>query len=460
MKKIELQEIIKAIGGTVISGHQNPAIHYVSRRSDSTLWKNHTMFFHPPGEKNLHIHSSIKSAVIITRNPARVKNYGSKVTIVKVENVRRAYWNFVYYYRSLFNIPFISVTGTCGKTTTKEMISWILAFDRKVNKTNKSQNVLAMNLNYLLNVDETTGATVIEAAVSSVGNLQTSCRYFRPQIGVLTSIGIDHLNGFPTFEAYRNEKAKIFSCVGSKGTVIVNSDDKHIRKLDLSRYKGKIIWYGKSKQSEFRIKDIHYGLNGMDFSLYHNRKKYKLFVPGYGEHNVYNAVAAIAVAYKLGVDIIESGRRLKSFKHIERHTQVLQGAKGSTLIDDTWSTNPTSILAALDVLKNISKDKKKIAVIGDIKWLGKHTQKAHLDVGEMVARSDVDFLITIGKDAGLISDRAIELGLNPKQVFKHQSAKEAYHTLNSIINQDTVVLVKTSMKQSFSTLIGKLKAYN
>ncbi|KAA0546563.1 UDP-N-acetylmuramoyl-tripeptide--D-alanyl-D-alanine ligase [Bacillus sp. BGMRC 2118] len=457
MKTLQLQEVVSKMGGMIISGPSNPSIKHVNRKHNSYYWRSHTMFFHVQENKDLYIQSGMKSIVVITRRPEKIRNAGSHVTIVKVRSVKRAYWRFISYYRSLFTIPFISVTGTCGKTTTKEMIGWILKVDHNVNKTNKSLNATAMNLQYLLNVDDHTDVTVIEAAVASVGHMNTSCRYFRPQIGVLTSIGVDHLNGFPSFEAYAREKAKIFLYVGNRGKVVVNGDDENIRKLDLSWYKGKLIWYGKTRKAQFQIKKMKYGMNGMDFVLKHEGKEYQLFVPGYGEHNVYNAVAAIAVAYELGVSVQESGRRLQSFKHVERHSEVISGVNGSTIIDDTWSTNPTSIKSALEVLTNISKNKRKIAVIGDIKWLAQQSRNVHLSVGEMVAKSGIHTLITIGKDAKLIGKRAIEVGFDRKQVYMFDSPEEAQHTLSKLIDSDTVVLVKTSMKQSFGSFMEKLK---
>jgi UDP-N-acetylmuramoyl-tripeptide--D-alanyl-D-alanine ligase len=457
MKPIYLQEILTTIGGAVISGVPNPFFIHVQKKTDSSFWKDHTLFFHIKEKKAVHVNSGLKSIVIITKNPQNIINNGSEVTVVKVENCKKAYWDFVQYYRNLFDIPFISITGTCGKTTTKEMLGWILHHDRKVNKTNRSQNVLALNLKYLLKVDESTDVTIIESAVASVGHLEASCRYFKPQIGVLTSIGIDHLNGFRSYSSYMREKAKIFACVGEKGTVVANGDDVNIKKIDLSWFKGRTIWYGKSQHANFRISEIKYSVDGMNFVLNHNGIMHPMFVPGYGEHNVYNAVAAIAVAYELGVSVEESRRRLKTFKHMERHIEVSRGIKESILIDDTWSTNPTSIKSAIDVLTNISKGKKKIAVLGEIKWLGNYTTKAHLNVGEMVAKHNVDILITIGKNAELIAQRAIECGLNPNNVFPCHTPKDAFLKIYKIIDENSVVLVKTSMKQSFSKFISLLK---
>lgn len=458
MKPIKLQEILETIGGVIVSGNPNPIIRYViTNKMYPTYWKNDTMFFHMRSKKDIYIDPGIKSMVIVTTRPEKISNKGPFITIVKVNNIRKSYWNFVRYYRNLFNIPFVSVTGTCGKTTTKEMISWILMKDKIVNKTEKSQNTSASNLKYLLNVDEHTDVTVIESAVASRGHMFLSSRYFKPQIGVLTSIGLDHLNGFPTFESYMEEKAKIFTCVGDRGKMVVNCDDENIKKINLSSYKGKIVWYGKTNSAHFKIKDIKYSTKGMNFTLAHKGKLYQLFVPGFGEHNVYNAVAAIAVAYELGVNIKESGNRLKTFKHVERHIEVLPGIKGCMLIDDTWSTNPTSIKSALEVLANISKGKRKIAVIGDIKWLAHESQKVHKSVGELVAKSGIDTLVTIGKDARLIGKRAVELGFEHNQVYMFDSPTEAQNILTKLIDKDSVVLVKTSMKQSFGPFMKRLK---
>lgn len=451
MIRLHLQDLLDKIRGKIVEGPVNPVI------TNATVLpkklRSHGVLFNTHKYKTIdcsHLKND-ETWVIITEKTPEIIGNRNGVTLVIVKNVRTSYWKFIEYYRSLFDIPVIGVTGTCGKSTTKDMIRHLLKQKyRNVVSTYKSRNGITMNLPYLTKVDENTDAAVIEMGIAHPNDLLVTSRYFRPQIGIITTIGIDHLDRFKNLDHYIQEKGTMLKGLRNQGILIINGDNENIKKIDMSQYQGKIITFGKEDSADFKASKIKYGDGGMEFILYTQGMALPVYVPGYGEHNVYNAMAALAAVSSLGFDLKKSTKALASFEHIERHIQFYKGMKGCILIDDTWSSNPTSLEAALKVLQKFSKDKKNIVVMGRIALLGNATSKIYAKVGNMLVKYGVDTLITIGNKAKEIGNVAIKNGMDKKQVYSCHDAQEVYNLLQSMIGENTVVLLKNSMIDSSS----------
>ncbi|MFS0690004.1 UDP-N-acetylmuramoyl-tripeptide--D-alanyl-D-alanine ligase [Sporosarcina sp. 179-K 8C2 HS] len=384
-------------------------------------------------------------------------------TIIKVNNIEHAFWGFVNFYRNQFSIPVVSVTGTNGKTTTKDMIKHILGFDHNVTGTKKSANSRTHHLTYLLSIEKHTDVAVFESAVGAPGDVLLASRYFKPTIGIITNIGVYHLDGCKTPEAYLLAKAEMVQAVGSKGTLIVNADDKNTKKIGLKKFKGDIHTFGVTNRADFRATDITYGDNGMQFELnvkkkkmfsFNAKKKYSVFVPGYGHHQVLNALAAIAAVHEMGVDINVAAKRLRSFKNLPAHLEISIGKWGFTILDDTWSSTPSSLTAAFQTLNGISRGKKRIALVGDIKRLGDFSKEFHRQTGEMIAENGVDVLITVGSKAAEIAKQAKRKGLKGK-VYTFPTIHGVEELLKKILDKNSILLVKSS---STNDEIMKLKS--
>ncbi|MGZ4123321.1 MAG: Mur ligase family protein, partial [Tumebacillaceae bacterium] len=296
--------------------------------------------------------------VLVTEDPQVYERASADGAVLLVDDIDAAYWRFVRHYREQFQIPVFAVTGTCGKTTTKEMIKQILSAKHRVQATVRSKNAGSFHLGYLLGIDASTDVAVFETGVSKRGDLLEACDYYRPTVGVITNIGIDHLNAFHTLEAYIRAKEEILAGLTYQGTVVINGDDPNIATFDWSRYKGRVLTFGLGQLADFRAEEIRVADGGMAFTLRYQHMAHRLFVPGYGKHNVYNALAAIAAAYAIGVGIAEAGEVLRSYHHLQGHMNVLPGVKGSVVIDDTWNSNPTSMETALQVLCDLAGGRK------------------------------------------------------------------------------------------------------
>lgn len=456
-KKIDFKTFCQVIEGTVIAGPKSIRIQHFSNRIKH-MKNPHTAVFVKSRKKKIKQHrnrSSNPSAIIFDKRQS-IDHYLPNIVYIQVDHIQRAYWKFVNHYRIMHDIPVFSITGTCGKTTVKEMIAHMLKSKYQVVATNKSRNGPKRNLHYLSQITNTTDVAVFETPVGFPGSLAKSCKYFQPTIGMITNIGVDHLNLFGTIENYTKAKGEIIQGLGNKGTLLLNADDERTKEISLRRFKGKLLYFGVQSPADYQASAIRYVPNGMRFTLEYQQLQYPVFIPGYGEHQVYNALSAIAAVHQMGFGISEAIDQLQTFKNINSHIETGIGYNGATVIDDTWNSNPTSIEACLKVLENIGANKKKIAVIGSISWLGDNESDIHRAVGKMIANYEIDTLITYGQLAQHIAEGAKGM---TGEIFTCQTADALEKTLLPLLDKEIIVLLKTSMKDyTLKTLVSKVKA--
>ncbi|WP_042473431.1 Mur ligase family protein [Bacillus ndiopicus] len=451
MKPIPVGAVVEIIGGELVKGSPDLLIEHGAYRLKQIKHKR-TIFFTNTKIVNWQSLLTFLPLVIVTEWAYRLKEVPDGVTILKVEDMTNAYWKFVEYYRSQFKIPIVTITGTAGKTTTKEMVKHILSSEYEIVATHLSNNSRTELLQNLLRIGETTKAAVFETAVGAPGDVLGAGRYFKPSIGVITNIGSHHLNYCKTQEGYIEAKAEMLQIVG-KGTLIINADDANTKKINFRGFQGKIIRFGKSN-ADFIVSSITYTERGMRFILHHGGKQYVVKMPGYGEHQVYNALAALAVVHEIGVPLQKAIAQLATFRKLNKQLQMLRGINGSLLIDDTWSITTTSLDAALRVLNKLGIGKKKIAVIGTITDLGSWGYSIHKLAGEIIYKHGVDILITVGEHASIMASKAQQLGLDA-EIYSFKNNMLARSLLNKIADNNTIILIKGDM---YSEAIHELAA--
>ncbi|MFJ7727604.1 Mur ligase family protein [Neobacillus sp. NPDC097160] len=384
-------------------------------------------------------------SLVISDKPTSELNMAlPNTTVIKVDSLVQAYWKFIEYYRGLFQIPVVTITGTCGKTTTKDMIKHILSKDKNVQASESSKNEPRRSLPYLMGIDEKTDAAVFEHGLGNSGNIKHQCLIYQPTIGIITTIGVHHLDGCGNLEGYIKAKAEIVDGVKKDGTLILNADDENTKKVPLHSFKGKIIYFGTDKKADFRASTIKFANNGMEFLLHVSNRAYEGFIPGYGEHQVFNALAALAAVNEMGMDIKEGISRLATYKNMERHLEFSNGFGGSTIIDDTWTNNPTSVEAALKVLDSIGEGKNVILVLGDINRLGNFEKKYHREIGTLVAKRNIHTLITIGNKAEEIARQASQDG-SKANIHMFKDVKGLKEVLDPILDSNAILLIKGPM---------------
>ncbi len=453
MKPLSVKNLAMITAGYLVQGSEEMLIQHGAYRLKQVK-KPNTALFTSKRIVNWKSLEPLSPLVIVTDRAYRPNDIPAQIIIIQVANVDEAYWRFVHFYRNQFHIPIVAITGTSGKTTTKEMIKHILSADRQVTATTLSSNSRTASLQYLLNIEDDTEAAVFETAVGSPGDVTNAGKYFKPTIGIITNIGAHHLNYCKTLEGYIQAKGEMLDIIQPKGTLIINAEDMNTKKLDISKFNGRVLKVGIHDSCHFRASHIQYYQKGMNFKLHHNRKIYDIFVPGFGQHQVYNALAAIAAAYEIGVPIPVSANQLQSFRQLKKQLQLFEGINHSMLLDDTWSITTTSLEAGLKVLKDLGEGKKKIAVIGTITDLGSWGYIIHEQAGELIHRIGVDVLITIGEHARIMADHAVNLGLNAP-VYTYKNSTLVYPLLQQIVDENTIVLIKGDM---YSEQVSKLAA--
>ncbi|MEH7158833.1 UDP-N-acetylmuramoyl-tripeptide--D-alanyl-D-alanine ligase [Neobacillus drentensis] len=400
-----------------------------------------------------------KNVYIVTDSPFSNQEKLNPDQIILVKNLKDSFFQFTSYYRHLFNIPVVAITGTCGKSTTKEMLKHILKETYNVQATISSKNADYYNLPYLMGIDENTDVAVFETAVSKKGDMTESCKYFYPTVGIMTMIDVDHTDKIRSFENYLAEKAKIMQGMNNEGILILNSDDPHLSSIDTSKFNGEIITFGKNKNAIFRMKKFQYHSSGMAFWMEYKKKEYKGYIPGLGDYTVYNAVAALAAAAILGVDIDYALKRLSSFHHMSSHFQIIEGRNQITLVDDTWKSNPASLRKGLETLSRIEMpSQRKIAVLGRMAALGKYADEEYEKAGHLIAASGVDILITKGSIAKDFEKPAIKAGVKPQNVYHFSDADEIKRFFDSFLRPNDLVYFKTGGDDSdFDEVIDYLR---
>ncbi|MBU8919257.1 UDP-N-acetylmuramoyl-tripeptide--D-alanyl-D-alanine ligase [Bacillus sp. FJAT-29953] len=459
MKTLLLENILTAMN--IQPKKKQKGIRIQTVTDDRSEIRSHTLFFRRNNKEEVPVEKikRYKNVFIVTDTPFSDIERLNLEQIIMVKDVKYSFFKFTSYYRHLFNIPVVAITGTCGKSTTKEMLKHILEETHNVQATISSKNAEYYNLPYLMGIDENTDVAVFETAVSTKGDMMESCNYFYPTIGIMTMIDVDHTDEIRSFDDYLLEKAKIMTGMNNQGTLILNRDDPYLSSLDTSKFKGEIITFGKNKDATFRIKGIQYHSSGMTFWIELRQNEYKGYIPGLGEHNVYNAAASLAAAAILGVDLHYALKRLSTYHHMGSHFQIIEGRNRITLVDDTWKSNPASLRKGLETLSHIAfPSQRKIAVLGRMASLGKYADEEYEKAGYLLGDLGVDVLITKGSIAKDFAKPAIEAGINPHNVYHFSDGDEMKRFFDSFLIPNDIVYFKTGGNDSdFKDVIEYLR---
>ncbi|MDW0115470.1 UDP-N-acetylmuramoyl-tripeptide--D-alanyl-D-alanine ligase [Sporosarcina thermotolerans] len=445
MRPLVVSEILKVLKGRIITGavdwEVKDVIYY---KRHEHVNRNTLLFVSRSDEINWAMMNKKGPSLIVTDKVVKLTGVYPNVTVMQVDSLVQSYWKFMNYYRNLFQIPVVTITGTCGKTTVKDMIRHILQSTWNVHSSVSSQNEPRRSLPYLMGIDDHTEAAVFEHGLGNTGNIKHQCMIYQPTIGIITTIGVHHLDGCGDLEGYIRAKEEIVGGIREGGTLILNADDQNTKKLRISNFKGKIIYFGTADKSHFKASQIKYGIGGMDFILHTGNRTHRAFIPGYGEHQVSNALAALAAVHEMGMDVNTAISRLKTFKNMNRHLEFSKGIQGSTIIDDTWTNNPTSVEAALKVLDSVGKDKNVILILGDINRLGNFERRYHREIGSMIAKRNISALITIGKKAVEIARQASRDG-STANIMSFENVNEIGDKVDHLFDEKSIVLIKGPM---------------
>jgi UDP-N-acetylmuramoyl-tripeptide--D-alanyl-D-alanine ligase len=464
MFEIKLNELVRVVDGetpknTPIADQLLRGISIDSRKVDPN-----NVFVAIPGEKfdgHRFIGDAVSKgakAVVIDREKKNIvppEVYG-KTTVILVSDTKKALRDVALWYRSKFNLPVVAVTGTNGKTTTKDMIAQVLSSKFQVLKSPESYNNLIGVPLTLFQLNPGYEALVLELGMSSPGEISILTEIAQPQIGVITNIGPAHLESMQSMERIAKAKFELPDNMPSPKTLVLNADDRILaERIARTQPEEKVVSFGVKKKADFIADQIEANENGFISFRVNKNTQVKLSLLGW--HNVYNALAAFAVGRLLGVEESKIKKGLESFSP-SRLRMELVSIDNIRIINDSYNANPVSMEKALETLKNMKTFGRKIAVLGDMLELGEGEMDFHLELGRKAAKSGVNLLITIGELARFIGEGAREEGLRSGDVINFENNQEASLYLLENLKGGDLVLVKGSRKMKTEEIVFSLKS--
>lgn len=309
-----------------------------------------------------------------------------------------AHWRAAARHRAGFRIPVVGITGSCGKTTTKDMLAAILQERGPILKSPGNMNCPGPTRRTLLQMNRSHWAAVLELASARRGYVARSATMARPIIGIVTNVTLAHAVLLGGLRDIAWEKGALLRSLPRGGLALVNADDPGSRLLDLQRVKARIVRYGLSPEADILASDIAPERGGTRFTVHGSGEPVPLWIPAPGEHNVYNALAAYGAARALGMPISSIRRGLASFHRMGSRLQIRETPGGITLINDTYNANPLSMSAALSVLRD-HPGSRKVAVLGRMGSLGRYVIPAHVHLGRQVAAAGLDEVVLTGSQS-------------------------------------------------------------
>ncbi|NLM72844.1 MAG: UDP-N-acetylmuramoyl-tripeptide--D-alanyl-D-alanine ligase [Clostridiaceae bacterium] len=383
------------------------------------------------------------------------KNIPDTVPAIFVPDTIKALGKLASAYRDMFDIPVIAVTGSVGKTSTKDMIASILSTHFKVHKTKGNfNNEIGVPLS-VLEMDETHEVAVFELGMRGFGEISELSGIVKPDIAVITNVGISHIERLGSRQNILKAKLEILDGLKKNGTVILNGDDELLSGLrGLLPYK--TLFYGINEGQDIWACDLSsQGEEGVNFTIQTQTSEMELFIPAPGIHNVYNALAGIAVAQTLNLSEAEIREGLMSFSssRLRMNIEVKNGIK---FINDSYNAAPSSMKAALDVLCEIGKGKRKWAVLGDMLELGEWAEEAHKEIGRLVSMMSIDYLVGIGSLARWYIKGAEENKGNKTTPILFASISDAKPYIKTLMQEGDVLLFKGSRRMNLDILVQEL----
>lgn len=441
--KLTINEILKATGGRLMQRSDSETATGVS--TDTRTLKTGDLFFALHGERHDghdYVDEALRkgaSAVVVDRAVA-----GGRA-VISVGDTLKALGDLAQAWRRRFPVRVIAITGSNGKTTTKDMTAAILKTRYRVLKTEGNfNNLIGLPLTlFRLKEEERPQVAVLEMGMNRPGEIDRLSGIAGPEAGVITNIARAHLEGLGSLARIAQAKFEMLSHLPEEGLAVLNADDPLIQKMK-KQSRVPMVTFGRKKRASYRSShEKVLGLKGIGFftNLHGQKVSFKLPVPGL--HNISNALAAIAVADHLGVPVSGMKKALAGF-HLEKKRMEVVSLGKIDVINDCYNANPDSMEAALSFLKETGSGRRRVAILGDMLELGSHSARLHREVGAHALESGINLLLAVGDRAGEVVRGALRRGpktLSAKAFATVEAAKAA--VLDSIRPGD-LILIKGS----------------
>lgn len=451
MEPITVKELLQAVRGTLLAGSDLLGITVTNLQRDSRKIQPGDVFLPLMGKRtdgHRFIGQSLEAGAAGTLTMRELEEYEPGKFYILVQDTRRALGDLARWYRSRFHIPVIAITGSVGKTTTKDMVAAVLGERYRVLKTQENYNNDIGMPETLLGLTYDDDMAVIEMGMNHAGEIEYLTRIARPDVAVIANIGYAHIENLGSQEGILQAKCEIFQGMNSsRGVALLNGDDTMLDSVP--QYPVPVIWYGESAKCSSRCLSIRPEGEGMYMEADVQGERMQFHIPAEGRHMLYSVLAAATLGRKYGMTAAEIQRGVSHFVPSGKRMLRMRRKNNITLIDDSYNANPNAVEAVLNILAD-RPESKKIAVLGDMYELGNQGPALHFGCGRMARALNIDVLIAVGPKSKQTAEGA--LGGKTK-VYWFNTMEEAEDALAKEITPDSVAVFKASNGMHFATLV-------
>ena len=448
--EMTFEELLKYSEGEIILNNKNKKFNKLS--TDTRKIEKDNIFLALKGENfngNKYVKEAFeKGASIAIVDEVLYNEEEINGIVIKVKDTKKALLSIARGYREKLGIKVVAITGSTGKTSTKDLVSAFLSGKYKVFKTKGNfNNEIGLPL-MVLELDSSIDVAVLEMGMSNFNEIHNLAECAKPDIAMITNIGVSHIENLKTRENILKAKMEITDFFNKNNILILNSEDDMLQTVNSNMYE--IINIGYNQNCNYFAKNIKLDKETTSFDFNYNGEMNTITLPMVGIHNVLNALLGIAASYKLGLIVDEIKEGLKNLEATSMRLEFIENEFGIEIINDCYNASPDSMKAALDVLKD-REGKRKIAILGTMRELGDEANRCHKEVGEY-AKDRVDLLVSCGEH---IDD--FKEGFEKDKIKLYNTKVNLINDLNSIIKPGDVVLVKASRGEKFEEIVEELK---
>lgn len=382
-----------------------------------------------------------------------IKKYKDR-TIILVEDVVKAIQDVARYKRENTNVKVVGITGSVGKTSTKDIVASVLSQKYKVLKTQGNyNNEIGLPLTILSLKDEE--VMVLEMGMSAFGEMSLLTSIAKPDIAAITNIGTSHIGILGSRENILKAKLEILEGLKQDGKLIINNDNDLLNKWHKEENIIKNVeTYGIENNSKYVAYDINLKENGSTYKIKLDNETYNVTVPVSGEHFVYNSLCAIAVGKALGISNEEIIKGISNFELTKKRMEIIKTKNNNLIINDCYNASYDSMKAAIEYLGTLNN--RKIAILGDMLELGEFSKELHEKVGKEVAKNKIDILVTIGTEAKNIAIGAEKEGMPENSIYEFSTKEDAMSKIKKMVKANDNILVKASNAMKFDEITKEL----
>lgn len=455
MERMSISEILEAVGGELYL--DGKVYNYTDISTDTRKIEKGSIFIALKGENfngNQFVYEAVKKGALIClvdEIKFNKEDLGSGITVIKVEDTKKALRDLAKYYRSKLNIKIVGITGSTGKTSTKDLVAAALSGKFRVFKTKGNyNNEIGLPL-MIFKLNRDYDVAVLEMGMSNLEEIHRLADIARPDVGIITNIGISHIENLGSRENILKAKMEITDFFNKDNLLIINGDNDLLATVSTEKYD--LIKIAVDLESDYKGENIILSEGSISFQVREFGKlksnRFKLPIPG--KHNVLNTLLAIACGRRLGMEMIEIESGLKNLEVTSMRLDIIK-TSDYTIIDDCYNASPDSMKAAIDV-ENQVRGNRRIAVLGTMRELGEKAYDAHKEIGNYARLNGIDILITVGD-----YNDAYKAGFGwDERYVSFQSTAEAADYVRSIMKKDDIILIKASRAMKFETIVDKLK---